>query len=223
MRQNNHLDPLEQVFLHGNPNPDRIGCPDQETLQALARRELPLTHEALIHVAKCSECFRDVKAYQARYRRRKRRALYACAAAAVLVLCVSGSVVWLVREHREHAASAALAVAFISYDASQAFGTRGEEAPQATKPIELVRARSVHLSITLPLRLHPGDYDTRLCHINNPNPVCFSTGRAAVNETSHRSILETTLRTDQLPSGEYVFFFQRSGDIEWGPLPARLK
>ena len=47
-------DEIDILFGTANPNPDRTGCPPPETLEALARHELPMDHPAYVHLAECS-------------------------------------------------------------------------------------------------------------------------------------------------------------------------
>lgn len=51
---------LMKDFLRDSfPNPERKGCPDEETLQALAVDRLAPNHPALLHVGSCSECYAE--------------------------------------------------------------------------------------------------------------------------------------------------------------------
>jgi hypothetical protein len=77
-------DPFEEAFLHGYPNPDRIGCPGSDVLRALARRELPIDHPARLHLGECSPCFREFKQFQRGYEREKSRPLWSSIAAGIL-------------------------------------------------------------------------------------------------------------------------------------------
>jgi hypothetical protein len=53
------MDLIREFFLEAFPNPDRVGCPDEETLMALAKEGLPIDHPASLHVGSCSECFAE--------------------------------------------------------------------------------------------------------------------------------------------------------------------
>lgn len=55
------MDLIKQFFLEAFPNPERVGCPDEETLMALAEGRLPPGHPALTHVSSCSECFAEYR------------------------------------------------------------------------------------------------------------------------------------------------------------------
>ena len=53
------MDLIREFFLDAFPNPDRAGCPDEETLMALAEGRLPAENPACLHVGSCSECFAE--------------------------------------------------------------------------------------------------------------------------------------------------------------------
>ena len=48
---------LQESALREFPNPERIGCPDPETLGGMSRRIIQMTQDQLHHVAHCSPCF----------------------------------------------------------------------------------------------------------------------------------------------------------------------
>ena len=50
---------MKDFLLESFPNPERKGCPDEDTLQALAEDRLPPNHTALLHVGSCSECYAE--------------------------------------------------------------------------------------------------------------------------------------------------------------------
>jgi hypothetical protein len=49
---------LDEVTLRSYPNPDRVGCPDEATLEAFARdpKSFPIRDPIFEHIAKCSPC-----------------------------------------------------------------------------------------------------------------------------------------------------------------------
>jgi hypothetical protein len=53
------MDLVREFFLEAFPNPNREGCPDEETLMALAGGRLPIENPVCLHVASCSECFAE--------------------------------------------------------------------------------------------------------------------------------------------------------------------
>ena len=87
-------DIVRQFFLEEHPNPERIGCPPEETLQAAAENRLPVTDPARVHMAKCSECFAEYRGYRIDWESKqaaKRRFLGWAVAAAVLLAALGGA------------------------------------------------------------------------------------------------------------------------------------
>jgi hypothetical protein len=52
-------DLMKDFLLEAFPNPERKGCPDEDTIQAIAEDRLPANHPALLHVGSCSECYAE--------------------------------------------------------------------------------------------------------------------------------------------------------------------
>src|SRR3954452_3514812 len=95
MANDEQLDPVEQVFLHAYPNPDRVGCPGDPVLLAIANNTLPLDHTARKHLEQCSPCYREFKQFQRQIRRR-RTMIKTLSAAAALLLVAGLSWTWVV-------------------------------------------------------------------------------------------------------------------------------
>ncbi len=59
-----HRELLEEFFLEAFPNPDRVGCPDHNAMQALAENGPVANDPVLRHVSSCSECYREYRHYR---------------------------------------------------------------------------------------------------------------------------------------------------------------
>ena len=57
------MDLIKDFFLEAFPNPERADCPAEEVLRFLAEGCLPPGHSALLHIASCSECFREYRSF----------------------------------------------------------------------------------------------------------------------------------------------------------------
>jgi len=69
-RENEFLDMQREVrdmLRKTYPNPERIGCPDQSTLEAIARGELPPDHPGHAHLMECSPCYEESYAMRQRF------------------------------------------------------------------------------------------------------------------------------------------------------------
>ena len=90
------MDLIKDYFLEANPNPERIGCPDESTIKALAEDRLPVSHPGRLHMAECSECFAEYRGYRRECMdaRKARRKVLAWAIAASLMLFAAGGGLW---------------------------------------------------------------------------------------------------------------------------------
>ena len=79
---------MKDFFLEANPNPERIGCPEERTLRALAEDRLPASHPARLHLASCSECFAEFRGFRGEWEqsRKGRRRIIGWALAASLIV-----------------------------------------------------------------------------------------------------------------------------------------
>lgn len=57
-------DLLRDYLLEAFPNPERKGCPDDETIKALAEDRLDPALPAGLHIASCSECYAEYRNYR---------------------------------------------------------------------------------------------------------------------------------------------------------------
>src|SRR5580704_17127421 len=86
---------MKDFFLEANPNPDRIGCPEERTLRALAEDRLPSPHPARLHLASCSECFAEFRGFKGDWEQKRKghRRIIGWALAASLIFA-SGVGAW---------------------------------------------------------------------------------------------------------------------------------
>jgi hypothetical protein len=84
---------LQESALREFPNPERIGCPDQETLDGMSRRIIEMPQSQLHHITHCSPCFQTFLAIRQEMRQR-RVSRIRIAAAACAVVIVLGAVVY---------------------------------------------------------------------------------------------------------------------------------
>ena len=217
----NEQDPLEHIFLNASPNPDRIGCPTQEVLQAIARRELPLNHEVFSHVANCSECFRDIKAYQRRFKtraRRRVRVLVGTAVAACVLLVIGTWRAGLFPSR--HAAPTTIVAAnrtidLYGWDALR--GTAGlQEGREITLPRSLVRVR-----VILPRFSRPGTYQIAVCRERSLDSAIAQHTAPATAE-GPREIVSVVLDLRAAPAGSFWLATRRDRDEAGYYFPVRV-
>jgi hypothetical protein len=55
---------MNEFLLEAFPNPERVGCPDESVLKALAEGRLPSNDPVCHHVGSCSECYAEYRHYR---------------------------------------------------------------------------------------------------------------------------------------------------------------
>ena len=79
---------IDEIFGRANPNPHREGCPGQDELLALSRRERSPSDPGYVHLTRCSPCYLEVRGFQEARTLEKRRRLLRVALAAAVLLAV---------------------------------------------------------------------------------------------------------------------------------------
>jgi hypothetical protein len=67
---------LRKAYATCNPNPERIGCPDQKLIRDLAFHKKvgrKLFEKATIHMSECSECVKDALRYVEEYKKQAKK------------------------------------------------------------------------------------------------------------------------------------------------------
>src|SRR5437870_220944 len=92
--QERMLEAGKHYFSTAFPNPDRIGCPGQDVLRAIAFRRLDreTARQWDDHMSHCSPCFNEYMAFREEARRSARARAFAAVAAVVVI----GIAAWLV-------------------------------------------------------------------------------------------------------------------------------
>ncbi len=80
MVKQKEVDLIRKAFLTAFPNPQRQGCPEKSVLRAIGRDQILLNDPAYQHISGCSPCFKEVLAYGADWKKKRRNwVLLACA------------------------------------------------------------------------------------------------------------------------------------------------
>lgn len=207
------------------PNPDRVGCPDPTTMEALVHRKLDRAIREQIdsHMMHCSPCFNDyVRVRQARERSGRLRKLGAIAALIVLALASWIVVRSLVKRSpvgqpgtRD---STNLTYQADLLDLRNKAALRGNETNE-NEPPALLPAAALNLSIYLPTGSEPGEYELEVTQ-GPGEPLLKAQGQA--NLRDHIAVLEVQLDLHRLHPGPYLFWI-REGDSSWSYYPVLVQ
>jgi hypothetical protein len=176
-----------RVFLSSHPNPERKGCPDPRVLRGLAfLRTTKDAVEITLHLAECSDCFRDFADFGQQYKESRRRLRLGIGAAAAIAMVVAGTLYFGARNlntlspkpdgianipagaeptrtaspSTNEVAKAETSLPIVDYELVSP--TRGPET-RATQPKELILKRErLLLRIHLPVGSEEGAYEVRL-------------------------------------------------------------
>lgn len=223
-------DLMKDFLLETFPNPERKGCPDDKTIEALAEDKLPPDHPARLHVGSCSECYaeyrhfrqdweeaNDTTAFLDRSKVKLSRQLKAvpwAVAAALLMMFVGGYVAF---RHYKSAPGAGPQLASVepvnvSVDLSDAANTRGP-AVEATPLRETSLPSSiVNLSLMLPRFSDTGNYVVTVSKDKSGAQIVASGSGDAVKEDGAKVSLKVTLDLRATQPGAYFLATVRGTD-----------
>ena len=224
-REQRFIEALRQAALSNYPNPDRVGCPDQKTLEAVARRQVPMMDPVIDHVWQCSPCAQEVTRLRGAASRKKRYWVAAAGmAAAIAVVSIA-----LVRQSPapENAATKAspppasatsppavvAQASAATLDLRPFSPTRGA-GKKTGSALELKRA-NVALTLYLPVGLDEGRYDLRMMDDQFQTRL---TQTVSATFSNHVVKIDTRLDLSNLSAGRYVLALRPAGE-DWRTFP----
>ena len=211
-------DEFDEVFTNGNPNPDRIGCPSRDVLEALSKRERPIEDPAYQHVSNCSPCYREFRAFQQARgaATHARRRFWSVVSAAAAVVIVGSMTAWFLSAPTRNAEPQDEAVPITQIgelhtvlDLQKYTVVRGEQS-EKQPPLTLTAARH-RLTVLLPVGAEPGPYDVQLLDSSQQSKASTS-GEARI--LNYVTTLDAQLDASSVPRGEYQLALRRRGD-DW--------
>lgn len=193
---------LELMYLRGNPNPSRAGCPTGEVLEALARRQRPAEDPDYDHLTRCSPCFAQVRALQksrvTRHLLRPSWTVAGWASAAALILGVGVGVgLWRLLPSTD-ADPNRLSVVALTVDLSQNDVSRSADVGPST-PFALPRA-PLNLTIVLPSAYEPGEYEVQLLAAD---AIVYARARGVATLNDFITTLLVALDTTSVSAGRH--------------------
>lgn len=213
---------LENILLHGNPNPERIGCPDREELIGLAVRLRAVDDPLWLHVAECSSCYADVRELQRRHDVRPeepvRPTWVLLAAAAALVIAASGSWYFFPLQSSNAPPIVAKAVPSKVLDLRPYAVSRSEAATAPGFTLTLERTVQ-NVVLVLPVASAEGEY---LLRILDGNLEAMLSSRASAFLRNGDTTIANELDLSVVPAGRYTLAIKREPE-DWRLFPVEVK
>ena len=194
---------VQQAFLDAFPNPDRLGCPGDQVIRAIAQKKIQSDDAVRRHMRRCSNCSQDLLTFREQWRALRIRRFTLMAAAATLLI-VFGLLAYT-RPWQEHQETAMLT--FVEGGSNR--GTESDAKEQSLP--KLTR----HLSLLLPLDSEQGPYELEIREGTNPEHPLLSYPAAAKQEPNGSIVLRSDIDLSALQPGHYVLAWRRRGDVNW--------
>ena len=245
-------DLLNDFLLESFPNPERKGCPDDETLKAYSEDRLPPGNPVLPHIASCSECYREYLHYRQDWKESRgiasdaqpapvsepipfspakrspqpEKSFRGWAVAAGLVVVLGGGLFFAV-EHRSTAPAGPLvatdtAPVPVNVDLFNAVTTRGSS--DEPTPLQQVSLPSsiVNLLVTLPRFSESGPYQVLVSKDRAAKEV-VARGVGQASETDKKITLSVSLDLRHAAPGMYFLATVRGSDNGTYYYPLKIK
>ena len=231
---------LDRELAGGFPNPNRIGCPDSQILQRLARHKIPISEIDLWidHLGSCSECFGNFNRFKIASRARRRRFILYGAVACIFfagagllwrqlgrgrelatpvagVAATKPSVVTGDRSVRQDLASTGADKRFeVMLNLTQST-TRGKKSANDRQTVR-VPARLLVCRMTLPFGSSDGPYYVRVQPAGQSEVLKTTQGNATINKGDVR--LDVELDLSNMSPGRYLLSYRHAGE-SWHRIP----
>lgn len=200
--------PIEEILLHGFPNPERVGCPPSETIQALAERRISRDDPAWSHIWHCSPCFADFKKIRdkrlaeiegAERRAARNRRISVWSAAALACACLIAIIVVSVNR---------FTATVVPIDLSKAAGAVRGESDDNGRVLAKLPRRLDELHVTLPLFSPPGRYVLAILKSRSEN-TAIALGSATGTGSGPKVTLVVKLDLSAANPGRYYLATRR--------------
>lgn len=216
---------LQEHVLENYPNPNRIGCLDQATLETWVfhPERLDLSDPKYLHVLKCAECTRELlelrklktaKGFLGDGEKSEQRAQaanwrWAIAAAILCCIAIAGLAYWRIQSRMELTGGIPADPFPAKIDLSRAGTTRGGETSNFS-PVTLPR-RVIAAHILLPYFSPGGSYIVAVTTDRNGSPP-RAEGRGVAAVQGFQAELDVRFDLRGLPDGNYYLTTMHAND-----------
>ena len=214
------FDPIEEAYLYGHPNPERLECPGADVLRQLARKAIPISHPACNHVTRCSPCFQEFRAFEKEIVDYRRHVMMVNAgrvavAAAFVLVAILGFLTFRHSGNREQVQAAILNFA-TSID-------RGVGSEQRTIPgaIQAYPRRVLLITMSLPPGSEDGPYDFQVVSPDEKTLLIQFQSKAQI--ANGLTTITQKVDLSRLEPGLYIARVKHPPFGQWREVPIRIE
>lgn len=221
MPKEDEFKPIQDMLAHANPNPQRIGCPGDEELKAMALRERAADDPLYVHVSQCSPCYVAIRELQNKYgvnMETNPRGVWPWLAVAAALFCLVAGGAWY--STRSQVALPPLiaksqnSLPNTILDLRPYAVVRSDNNRSSSAPLAMERGRQ-NVTLVLPVASADGQYSLKLLDSNlSPRMTSNPTARLADGVTS----IATELDFTDVPVGRYTLALKREPE-DWRYFP----
>jgi hypothetical protein len=200
--------PIEEILLHAFPNPERVGCPPPNTIQALGERRIGRDDPAWDHIWHCSPCFADFKKIRdarlaeiegAERKAKRKRTASIRAAAVIAFACVFAVILFM--SHRVRG------TAIVAVDLTNEGIVRGR-GDEPRRVLATLPRKLDELHVTLPSFSPKGRYLVAI--LKSPSEsAAIALSSASTSGTDTKVTLIVTLDLSSAKPGRYYLGTRR--------------
>jgi len=221
MPKEDEFKPIEDMLAHANPNPQRIGCPCDEELKAMARRERAADDPLYVHVSQCSPCYVAIRELQSKYGvtvEQNALAVWPWLAVTAALLCMVAGGAWYFTKSQVASppiiAKSQNSLPSTILDLRPYTVVRSDSNPSSSAPLTMGRGRQ-NVTLVLPVASADGQYSLKLLDSNlSPRMTSNPTAKLADGVTS----IATELDFTDVPVGRYTLALKREPE-DWRYFP----
>jgi hypothetical protein len=210
-------DPIDTLRRTAFPNPERKGCPEAATFDALRSRRIAFDDPVWTHIEHCSPCYCEfAEIREALYKEEKksdsRRVLRAGILVIFFVLVGAGLYLWRrgANEHQTIIAANHREAAVLNFeDGSELRSARGTAPQSSNSGVQHLPRNDLNLTVYLPLGSPAGKYELEIVSATDES-VWHAEGQASIKDGLTSVPVAGDLRS--VPPGEYRFRFRRPSE-----------
>jgi hypothetical protein len=211
---------LQEAALREFPNPERTGCPDPGSLDAMSRRRAEMTESQLHHITHCSPCLKTFLSIREEAQKKRTRSFRIVAAACAAAIA-AGVIVYTLAVRPVSVPQIAAIATPATLDLRPLSDYRGTNPgrPGEAKPPLILARKHLQLTLYFPVGADEGQYTLQLL-----DGQLHTLLKQSLSASLQNHIVTATADLDlrSFSPGAHTLAIRKTGD-EWRTFPVLLE